>query len=203
VPRLSPGRMDSVTGPRPAALLLTGGASRRMGRDKALIDVDGSPLWRRTAELLALVADPVVEVGPGYSPLPRAVEPSPGSGPLHALAAGAHLLRRSGHLGPVLLVATDLPRLSAGLLDLLASWPGTASVVPLAGGQPQPLCARYSGADLATAAALVEAGHRSLRSLLDRIEATWLEPVDWVGAAGRADALADIDTPEDLAALDP
>jgi molybdopterin-guanine dinucleotide biosynthesis protein A len=174
-----------------------------MGRDKALIEVDGRPLWRRTAELLALVADPVVEVGPGYSPLPRAVEPSPGSGPLHALAAGARVLLEAGHLGPVLVVATDLPRLTAGLVDLLASWPGPASVVPLAGGQPQPLCARYSAADLATAGTLVEAGHRSLRALLERIEVTWLEPSDWVPAAGRVDALADIDTPEELAALEP
>jgi molybdopterin-guanine dinucleotide biosynthesis protein A len=48
-----------------AALLLTGGASRRMGSDKAtILDGDGQPLAVRTANLLAAVADPVLEVGP-------------------------------------------------------------------------------------------------------------------------------------------
>ena len=59
---------------RPAALLLTGGASRRLGRDKATLMVGGVPLARRTAALLVEVANPVIEVGPGYTGLPHVVE---------------------------------------------------------------------------------------------------------------------------------
>ncbi len=172
-----------------------------MGQDKALIDIDGRALCLRTADLLAEVADPVIEVGPGYTPLPRAVEALPRSGPLHAMAAGAGWLERGGHRGPVLVVATDLPRLTAGLLELLASWPGSGTVVPLASGRPQPLCARYGWPDLATAGPLVQAGHRSVMALLERIEVTWLDPGQWLDAAGRPDALVDVDTPEDLADL--
>lgn len=192
---------DPVTGPRPAALLLTGGASRRMGRDKALIDVDGRALCLRTADLLSGVAEPVIEVGPGYTPLPRAVEAHPSSGPLHAMAAGAGFLEQAGHRGPTLVVATDLPRLTAGLLELLASWPGSGTVVPIASGRPQSLCARYGASDLAMASALGQAGHRSVMALLERIEVTWLDPGQWLDAAGRPDALVDVDTPEDLAGL--
>jgi molybdopterin-guanine dinucleotide biosynthesis protein A len=175
-----------------------------MGRDKALVTVDGRSLCLRTAELLAGVASLVVEIGPGYTTLPRAVESCPHSGPLPAVAAGAGYLTAAGQHGPALVVATDLPRLTAGLLDLLASWPGTGTVVPLAGGRPQSLCARYSPAALAAAIALVEAGARSMRSLLDHLEpdVTWLPEGQWIPAAGRPDALVDVDTPEDLAALD-
>jgi molybdopterin-guanine dinucleotide biosynthesis protein A len=173
-----------------------------MGRDKALVTVDGRSLCLRTAELIAGVADPVVEVGPGYTSLPRAIEAVPHSGPLQAMAAGAAYLAQAGHLGPALVVATDLPRLTAGLLQLLASWPGDASVVPLDGGRPQPLCARYSPAALATAATLVAAGERSMMSLLAQVEVTWLPSSRWIPAAGRPDALVDVDTPEDLAGLD-
>src|ERR1700736_1061525 len=73
---------------RPAALLLTGGTSRRMGRDKATLPVNGTPLAERTATLLAQVADPVVEVGPGWTGLVAVREEPAGQGPLAAMAAG-------------------------------------------------------------------------------------------------------------------
>jgi molybdopterin-guanine dinucleotide biosynthesis protein A len=190
-----------VTAVRPAGLLLTGGASRRMGTDKAAVRVDGCSLAERTALLLAGVAGPVVEVGPGYTSLPRTTEALPGAGPLHAVAAGAAFLAGVGHTGPALVVATDLPRLTAGLLAALSSWPAPGCVVPLDAGRPQPACARYSPAALAEASVLAASGQRSLMALLGRVEVAWLTPADWGPAAGRPDALVDVDTPDDLAAL--
>ena len=35
------------------AVLLAGGQSRRMGTDKATVEIDGVPLWRRQVGLLA------------------------------------------------------------------------------------------------------------------------------------------------------
>src|SRR5918912_556717 len=99
-----------------AGLLLTGGASRRMGTDKALIEVGGQRLVDRAADVLSAVADPVVEVGPGWSHLPAVREDPPGSGPLAALAAGAAALRAAGHDGPVLVLAVDMHRVPAELL---------------------------------------------------------------------------------------
>jgi len=187
-------------------MLLTGGGSRRLGRDKAALVVGGVRLADRTAALLAGVADPVIEVGPGYTSLPCAREDPPGSGPLAAVAAGTAMLSRGrGHPAPAaaLVVATDLPRLTTGLLRLLAEHPGPGCIVPLdAGGQAQYGCARYSADALAAGQELLEAGHRSLRALLERVEVTWLTTGEWTGAAGGDDALRDIDTPEDLATLD-
>ena len=54
-----PSSLSPVTIP---ALLLTGGASRRMGSPKALLDVDGLPLAVRSARVLAAACDPVIEV---------------------------------------------------------------------------------------------------------------------------------------------
>src|SRR5438093_7464181 len=104
-----------------AGLLLTGGASRRMGRDKALIEVGGQRLVDRAAAALKAVADPVLEVGPGWSALPSVREDPPGSGPLAAVAAGAGALRAAGHHGPVIVLAVDMPFVTVDLLRLLAT----------------------------------------------------------------------------------
>src|SRR5438105_14773030 len=126
-----------------AGLLLTGGASRRMGRDKALLEVDGQRLVDRAAALLAAVADPVVEVGPGWSGLPAVREDPPGSGPLAAVSTGAAALRRAGHHGPALVLAVDMPKVRVDLLRLLARRARPPTPVPPADGHPHPLCPRY------------------------------------------------------------
>ena len=176
-----------------AGILLTGGASTRMGWDKArLRHVGGDEtLARRTARLLAEVAGPCVEVGPGYSGLPAVEESPPGAGPLAAVARGWEVLAATGR--PVLVVATDLPALGAGTLRWLADHPASTSVVPVVAGRAQPLCARWCAGDLDRAVALVAEGHRALRDLLSAAQPTWVDPG---GAGGPGDApFGDADTP--------
>ncbi len=168
-----------------------------MGQPKAAIVVDGTSLADRTAALLALVSDPVIEVGPGYTNLVRVQESPAGGGPLAAVAAGWATVARSRE--SALVVATDLPRLTAGLLGWLATHPSPQSVVPIdRDGRPQPLCARYSATDLMVAGELVANGQRAMHAWLDRIEVTWAPASDWEAPAGQADALDDVDTPADL-----
>jgi molybdopterin-guanine dinucleotide biosynthesis protein A len=186
-----------------AGLLLTGGASRRMGQDKAALPAPdtGESLAGRTARLLAASTSLAVEVGPGWSDLPAIVEVQRGGGPLVAVAAGRRELCARGWDGPAVVVATDLPHLTLELLSWLVEHPSRRSVVPVALGVPQPLCARYSPADLDRAGVLVAMGRRSMRDLLDGTDALLVGPEEWSPAAGDPDALADVDTPADLARL--
>jgi molybdopterin-guanine dinucleotide biosynthesis protein A len=175
-----------------------------MGRPKAALLVGGEQLAARTARLLVEVADPVIEIGPGYTNLVRVQEASPGDGPLAAIAAGWAALTGPGAVAPsaALVVATDLPQLTAGLLRLLASSTEPGCVIPLdEAGRPQLLCARYPAGTLARAADLVARGQRAVLALIDGQEVSRLAPAVWRAAAGRADALADVDTPADLACL--
>lgn len=183
-----------------AGLLLTGGASRRMGIDKALLEVDGRRLAERGASVLAAVCEPVLEVGPGVSGLPAVREDPPGQGPLAALGAGLAELARLGHDGPVVALAVDMPFAGVDLLRLLAERPGPATAVPVAGGEPQPLCARYGPEARAAVPRLLAAGERSLRALLAVVEVGWVPPAEWEPVGG-PDAFRDLDTPEDLAGL--
>jgi molybdenum cofactor guanylyltransferase len=181
-----------------AGMLLTGGASRRLGIDKAGLDVGDGPLAERTARLLRSVADPTVEVGRGCSTLDLVPDPVPGQGPLAAVVLGWTELKRRSWAGPTLVLATDLPFLSDGLLRWLAGHPSRRSVIPSDGQQPQMLCARYRAADLDTAGALYQGGARAMRELMTAIQPRIALSEEWRAAAGHGLALVDVDTPSDL-----
>jgi molybdopterin-guanine dinucleotide biosynthesis protein A len=100
--------------------------------------------------------------------------------------------------GPVLVVATDLPLLTAGFLEWLANRDGPGSVVPLAAGRVQPLCARYSPADMRTARRLVASGERAMTTFVRSIDATLAPETDWSGPAGGDHVIRDADTPQEL-----
>jgi molybdopterin-guanine dinucleotide biosynthesis protein A len=179
-----------------AGLLLTGGASRRLGVDKATLVLDGETLAQRAAGRLASVCDPVLEVGTGVTRLQHAREEPAGSGPLAALVAGTEALGSLGHTGAAVLLAVDLPNVDVPLLELLRDWDGLPTVVPEAGGRLQPVCARYGPDALRVAAALVRDGARALHGLLDVVEYD-IVPMPMWRTVAPSDAFVDIDTRDD------
>jgi molybdopterin-guanine dinucleotide biosynthesis protein A len=183
-----------------AALLLTGGASRRMGRDKASLPAgDGRTLAARTAALLAAVAAPVLEVGPGRSGATAVADIWPAAGPLAAVASGVVALRATGWEGGALVVATDLPGLDEALLRWLVDHPAAGTVVPVVDGRPQLLCARYDAPALHRAAALVAAGRRRMHDLIEGCPRHLAEAQEWSGVSS-AGSWRDADTPSALVA---
>ena len=179
-----------------AAILLTGGESRRMGRDKSQLLIGGVTLAVRTAALLTSVVTVAIEVGPGVSGLFATTDDAPGEGPLGGVVAGCRALRTRGHDGSALVVACDLPFLSRALLELLVEWDSLQSVVPVVEGIAQPLCARWSARDLDLAGELFARGERSLRHVSGQPGAVLLGESDW-GAVASARELSDVDTPDD------
>jgi molybdopterin-guanine dinucleotide biosynthesis protein A len=179
-----------------SALLFTGGASRRFGSPKAELRINDERLADRGARLLLEVCETVLEVGPGYSSLPTVREEPAGSGPLAALAAGADALAARGATGPFLVLAVDLPFVTRTLLEYVRDHPTPSTVVPRVDGVAQPLCARYSPDAAATARALVVDGARAMKALLGAVAVTWVDDDEW-GRVASADALDDVDTPDD------
>ncbi|MDE3031474.1 MAG: molybdenum cofactor guanylyltransferase [Acidobacteriota bacterium] len=192
------GATANATSPRVpvAALLLAGGASRRMGRDKTRLVHEGRTLAQRTARLLTSVCDTAIEVGPGGSGLDSVVEEPPGEGPLAAIVAGRHALRRRGHDGPALVVASDLPFLTRDFLAFMATFDASGSVVAVVEGRTQPLCARWSCSDLDEAGDRYARGERSLRFLADAPGVVLLEEPQWRAHAS-PQVFLDVDTPDE------
>jgi molybdopterin-guanine dinucleotide biosynthesis protein A len=169
-----------------------------MGRDKAELVVAGVRLADRAAHVLQIVCDPVLEIGSGRSALETVRDDDPHAGPLAALVTGAGALRTRGYEGPALLLAVDLPFVDARLLELLVNHPSADSVVPVTAGMRQSCCARYAPAALVTAADLVARGERAMHVLLSAVPVVEITEPEW-RAVAPFDALADLDTPEDLA----
>jgi molybdopterin-guanine dinucleotide biosynthesis protein A len=120
-------------------ILLTGGASRRLGTDKATLVVDGVTLAVRAAASLTERGVVAVEVGPGYTSLPAVREEPPGSGPLAAFVTGARAVADmlGEQPGALVLLACDLVDPGA-VLDALLAAPPADLVVPLdVDGAPQ------------------------------------------------------------------
>jgi molybdopterin-guanine dinucleotide biosynthesis protein A len=179
-----------------AGVLLTGGASRRMGSDKAGIVVSGETLAVRSARVLSAVCDPVIEVGPSVSGLPAVQEDPPGAGPLVGLLAGVGAL---GNPRTVLLLACDLPFIEPALLELLRDWPGTGTVIPMVEDRAQYACARYGASALEAARLALRSGVLSLHALAHS-QSEYLTEAEW-GDVVSADVFADVDTPDDLRRL--
>src|SRR5918995_651456 len=111
-----------------AAAVLAGGASRRMGRDKATLAVGGVELASLALAAAARVAHPVVLVAPDGHPARRVAAPAiadPGLGPLAALAAALDALTAEH----VLVLAGDHPGLRVELLARLVALAGEAEAV--------------------------------------------------------------------------
>jgi molybdopterin-guanine dinucleotide biosynthesis protein A len=171
-----------------------------MGRDKSRLVIGGSTLAERTAALLLEAVGVAVEVGPAVSGLPWTIEDRVGDGPLAAVAAGRRALRERGRSGPALVVACDLPLLTLGLLNLLVEWDAPGSVVPVVGGLPQPLCAKWGPRDLDQASELAKAGVRSLRHLTNQPDVVLLDESCWRDVVDERE-FADVDSPDDLKRL--
>ena len=98
------------------------------------------------------------------------------------------------------MVATDLPLVSADLLLALVAWPEADAVLPRDGDGLQPLCALYRReAVLPLARARLAAGDLALRGLIDAVEASALGPEDLARVDPAGTALANVNTPEDVA----
>ena len=129
-----------------SAVILAGGKSSRMGRDKAWLEVNGEPLLARQIRLAraAGAAEIVISgrAGTDYSGFGCRVlqDRFPEAGPLAGIERAL-----AESLSPlVLALAVDMPNLTPGFLQMLAAGCGSETgAIPRTGGGVEPLAAFY------------------------------------------------------------
>lgn len=153
-------------------IVLAGGESRRMGSDKALMVIDGLPLWKRqVAVLLNAGAGRVVVVRrAGQEPIDHpdcALDIHPGLGPLAGIHAGLALC--PDRLAAVL--AVDMPGIDAGWFQWLSGQCKGGGAAGSLDGRVEPLAAIYPADSLADATVRIERGDLSVAALANSLAA--------------------------------
>jgi molybdopterin-guanine dinucleotide biosynthesis protein A len=157
-----------------SAVLLAGGGSRRMGKDKATLLFRGTPLWQIQLELLRKLEPVEVFVSARTDPVWRpagvqfVADSPPSRGPLSGLAAALAQMRAK-HL---LALAIDMPFITEKYLRFLYRQiePG-CGVLPKIDNRAEPLAAIYPQEALANVQSALSGNDFSLQTVTGRLVA--------------------------------
>jgi molybdenum cofactor guanylyltransferase len=180
--------------------VLSGGKSTRMGRDKAVISLQGRTLLETALAAARDVAEEVFIIGPPeiYGEYAPAIpDIFTGCGPLGGIHAALSHTKTAFNL----IVGVDTPFLSAKLFAYLAEKALAAQTVvtaPMINAYPQPLCAVYSPAFLPIAARALQAGQYKIVPLFPDPGSLLVPQAELERFAFTAEMFENLNTPEDL-----
>jgi molybdopterin-guanine dinucleotide biosynthesis protein A len=173
-------------------IVLAGGKSTRLGRDKASELLAGRPLLQHVIDGSSGFASALVVVTAKGQRLPAVQSKAPvlvveddypEAGPLGGVYSGLNALAADsidGVTQTALVVACDMPLLQPALLEeVLRLVPGHDAAVPVHQGLPEPLCAAYTTACLEPARKLLEARSYRVSGLLEQIDARLIPEEHW------------------------
>lgn len=187
------------------AVILCGGRSSRMGRDKAMLPFGDEQLLQRVVRLVSQAVDPanIVVVAASDQPLPPlpaavtiAHDLHPERGPLEGLAAGLSALPPS--VDAVYATACDVPFLAPALVARMFELLGEHEVaVPRDGAHHHPLAAVYRMSVLPTVQRLLVADRLSMRSLFSEVATREVDIEQLRDVDSTLATLQNINRPED------
>lgn len=182
---------------RPLGAILAGGGGRRIGGDKAIVELQGRPLISYPLEAVREALGQVAILAKADTKLPYVsgvtvwIEPEPRAHPLIGIMQA--LAFADGR--PVLVCGTDLPFVTARLIRKLArANPGRApAVVACARGAMQPLlgCYQHRALPLLRAESQAQTKKRPVQDTIAAIGPVLLEVED-------PEELFDVNSPDDL-----
>lgn len=182
------------------AVILAGGQSSRMGRDKAFLEIGGRTLLDRQIDTLVAAGAEEISIsgrpGVDYSAFGCRVlhDEFPGAGPL----AGIHAALKNSKRTHTLVLAVDLPEMNAMFLrSLLMAATADRGVIPRVAGQVEPLAAVYPRTALVLASQMILQKNFAVRSFTDACVQAGLATYEEVSAEF-ARLFKNLNSPEDM-----
>lgn len=195
---------------RVAGYILTGGASSRMGVDKAALTLGGKSFVERAASALESISQNLYLVGGNPENNQRLpVVPDVyqiGQGERRASILGLYSALAHADLDWAAVLACDLPFVSDQLLMRLAELGGIHeksvfdAVVPIqSDGRLQPLCAFYKPTVLLPhVEGMLAAGNLRLQEILTKVKTCFIEYIEIADLPNAENLFFNVNTPEDL-----
>jgi molybdopterin-guanine dinucleotide biosynthesis protein A len=183
-----------------SAAVLAGGMSTRMGRDKALIELNRRPLIVRVFDRLNAVSDDVFAVTKDEAPLePLGVRVVVDDHEAQSPIAGIARAMRAARYERVFVCACDTPFLAPKLIALLASKASRSDVVvPRRGGRPEPLHAVWSAGAAQRVSEALDDGELAVHRIFDHLDVVWVEEDEWKAVDPRGRSFVNLNTPSEL-----
>ena len=159
------------------AIILAGGRSSRLGRNKALEKIGGKYLIKRVIDSLAQLGDDIIVVSTAPNQLPslnieKVLDTYPHTGAKVGLCTGIN----ASLSFYTLVVACDMPFLNIDLLRyLLDSAPGFDAVIPRIGDKIEPLHAVYSKNCIPALEEQISKGKLKISDLFNEINVRYVE----------------------------
>ncbi|MBT1070496.1 formate dehydrogenase accessory sulfurtransferase FdhD [Pelotalea chapellei] len=192
-------RITGITG-----VILAGGASRRMGSNKALLKIDDCTLIEKVYHVMNKLFKEVLLVTNtpeefAFLPCRTVADSYPGAGSI----AGLHAGLAASPTDRIFVVACDMPLLNPELIRLLCTVPHeSAAVVPLnREGLREPLHALYDRSILALLQQMIEQDDKCILDLLDKVGATQVPWESYQCIAGAEESFRNVNTPEEYEAI--
>ncbi|MDJ0800373.1 MAG: molybdenum cofactor guanylyltransferase [Calothrix sp. MO_167.B12] len=162
-----------------SALILAGGKSSRMGRDKALVDYQGKPMLQRVYQVAQECTQEVYVLTPWCDRYKHILpldcnylnEFQPGNGALYGLCQGLKQISTQW----ILLLACDLPLLKTKIIqqwinDLEQVAEDILAVVPHNSSNWEPMCGFYRHDALPELQSFLQTGRRSFQEWFSNIK---------------------------------
>jgi molybdenum cofactor guanylyltransferase len=193
-----------------AAILAGGQATRFGGRDKSALVVEGRTIFDRQISELSAIASEILLVGALRPAVPDSrITPVPDLRPGHGPLGGLHSALTAAHGEPVVVIACDMPYISAALLAYLAGLAdpaadpdGRVAVVPKTERGYHPLCAAYTRAVIEPIERRLTAGRLTMTDLLADVRLR-VVPADELARFGDPHRLlANVNTPAEHESLE-
>lgn len=184
---------------RMTGVVLAGGKSRRMGRDKAFLELEGNPLLSKVLRVLDRVFPSVMIVADSPERFrefrhPVVCDLIPGQGPLGGIYTGL----RSAGSDAIFVTGCDFPFLCEDLIRYLSGLiSGYDAVVPRCNDQWHPSHAVYSRDGLGVWERKIQAGELSLKQALPDLRVRKVEEAEVRCFDPELASLTNLNTPED------
>ncbi len=182
----------------PALIILAGGKSSRMGRNKALLPVGERPLIQHLFERLRPLFDEVLISAndrAGYPALEATwvADAFPDTGALGGMHAALQAMRSQ----EAFVIGCDMPQPNLELVRYLLSLAPTGdAVVPRIDGRPEPTHAVYARTVVPAIEGQLRAGRYKITGFFDQVRVRFVDEAELRRFDPGLDSFVDLDTPE-------